>query len=138
MITSFLVIIFFLAYIFFFAEGDKKKYSANKKKLLTNKRSYSSNGNTIIPMIWRFYATNTSYFGQKSEKNITNILQMGGNFHLKWSIYHFWISVTDIHTMETLLCLPYGVFCEPLLKISEAIMNIFHILGFPCQFLQKI
>ena len=33
-----------------------KKYSANKKKILTNKRSYSSNGNTYMPMIWRFYA----------------------------------------------------------------------------------
>ena len=81
MITSFLVIIFFSwLIIFFFAEGDKKNYSAKKKKLLTNKRSYSSNGNTIIPMIWRFYATPTSYFWQKSEKNITTILQMGGNF----------------------------------------------------------
>ena len=42
---------FFLADNFFFAEGDKKNYSPKKKKLLTNKRSYSSNGNTIIPMI---------------------------------------------------------------------------------------
>ena len=42
---------FFLADNFFFAEGDKKNYSAMKKKLLTNKRSYSSNGNTIISMI---------------------------------------------------------------------------------------
>ena len=47
---------FFLADNFFFAEGDKKNYSAKKKKLLTNKRSYSSNGNPIISMIWRFYA----------------------------------------------------------------------------------
>ena len=36
---------------FFFAEGDKKNYSGKKNKLLTNKRSYSSNGNTITPMI---------------------------------------------------------------------------------------
>ena len=41
---------------FFFAEGDKKNYSPKETKLLTNKRSYSSNGNTIMPMIWRFYA----------------------------------------------------------------------------------
>ena len=48
MITSFLVIFFFVA--------DIGQYSA-KKKILTNKRSYSSNGNTYMPMIWRFYAT---------------------------------------------------------------------------------
>ena len=63
MITSFLVIIFFyLGDSFFFAEGDKKNYSAKKKKILTNKRSYSSNGNTIMPMIFRFYATHSQNF----------------------------------------------------------------------------
>ena len=62
MITSFLVIIFFSWLIFFFAEGNKKKYSAKKKKLLTNKRSYSSNGNTFMPMIWSFYANPFLYF----------------------------------------------------------------------------
>ena len=53
---------FFLADNFFFAEGDKKNYSAKKKKLLTNKRSYSSNGNTFMPMIWIFYANPFLYF----------------------------------------------------------------------------
>ena len=48
--------IFFLWLIFFFGRRPKKKYSANKKKILTNKRSYSSNGNTYMPMIYRFYA----------------------------------------------------------------------------------
>ena len=64
---------FFLADNFFFAEGDKKNYSAKKKKLLTNKRSYSSNGNTIIPMIWRFYATSTPFFWAKLGKKPTAI-----------------------------------------------------------------
>ena len=45
---------FFLADNFFFAEGVKKNYSAQKKILLTNKRSYSSNGNTFMPMILTF------------------------------------------------------------------------------------
>ena len=64
---------FFLADNFFFAEGDKKNYSAKKKKLLTNKRSYSSNGNTIIPMIWRFYATSTPFFWAKLRQKHTAI-----------------------------------------------------------------
>ena len=53
---------FFLADIFFFAEADKKK-------ILTNKRSYSSNGNTYIPMICRFYAP-PSFCLKIGEKNM--------------------------------------------------------------------
>ena len=37
--------------IFFSPKATKKITQPTKKKLLTNKRSYSSNGNTIIPMI---------------------------------------------------------------------------------------
>ena len=63
MITSFLVIFFFSWLIFFFwPKANKKKYSAKKKKILTNKRSYSSNGNTIMPMIFRFYVTHSQNF----------------------------------------------------------------------------
>ena len=84
MITSFLVIFFFFWVIFFFAEGNKKKYSPKQKKILTNKRSYSSNGNTYIPMIYRFYAPpilNLIYlnFSFSEKKNITP----------KKKIYHF-------------------------------------------------
>ena len=57
MITSFLVIIFFPWVIIFFSPKATKKIThPRKKKLLTKKRSYSSNGNTFMPMIWRFYA----------------------------------------------------------------------------------
>ena len=42
--------------IFFSPKATKKITQPREKKLLTNKRSYSSNGNTIISMIWRFYA----------------------------------------------------------------------------------
>ena len=48
--------IFFLWLIFFFWPKAEKKNTLPKKKILTNKRSYSSNGNTYMPMIWRFYA----------------------------------------------------------------------------------
>ena len=66
MINSFLVIIFFSWH-----------YSAKKKNLLTNKRIYSSNGNTIILMILRFYATPyNSFCVVKKSKN-------GHNFSLR-------------------------------------------------------
>ena len=32
------------------------KYQLKQNKILTNKRIYSSNGNTVMPMIWRFCA----------------------------------------------------------------------------------
>ena len=65
MITSFLVIIFFLGWYFFFFWPKAKKTILStqpRKKILTNKRSYSSNGNTFMPMIWSFYANPFLYF----------------------------------------------------------------------------
>ena len=56
------MIFFFSWLIFFFWLKAKKKILSQGKKILTNKRSYSSNGNTIMPMIFRFYATHSQNF----------------------------------------------------------------------------
>ena len=53
--------IFFCGWYFFFGRRQKKILS-QQKKILTNKRSYSSNGNTFMPMIWSFYANPFLYF----------------------------------------------------------------------------
>ena len=54
---------------------------SQQKKILTNKRSYSSNGNTYMPMIWRFYAPQPP----PQRKNIQlNIL-----FFFAWLIFFF-------------------------------------------------
>ena len=54
---------------------------SQQKKILTNKRSYSSNGNTYMPMIWRFYAPHPP----PQRKNIQlNIL-----FFFPWLIFFF-------------------------------------------------
>ena len=37
-----------------YSTKGQKNYSPKKKKIVTKKRSYSSNGNTLMPMIWRF------------------------------------------------------------------------------------
>ena len=55
---------FFFWLIIFFSPKATKKLLSQEKKLLTNKRSYSSNGNPIISMIKRFYAP-PSFFGSK-------------------------------------------------------------------------
>ena len=79
---------FFLADIFFLLKATKKITQPRKKKLLTNKRSYSSNGNTIIPMILRFYATPPPPFsrekvGKKSGDIIATISYIGNTFLLQ-------------------------------------------------------
>ena len=78
---------FFWLIIFFSPKATKKITQPRKKKLYTNKRIYSSNGNTIIPMILRFYATPTPFFwekvGKKSGDIISNISYIGSTFLLQ-------------------------------------------------------
>ena len=73
--------------IFFSPKATKKITQPRKKKIYTNKRIYSSNGNTIIPMILRFYATpppiSREKVGKKSGDIIATISYIGNTFLLQ-------------------------------------------------------
>ena len=101
MITSFLVIIFFPWVIIFFSPKATKKIThPRKKKLLTKKRSYSSNGNTFMPMIWRFYAPppKNIFMWWKNQKTVITfdwglLDDFWGNF---WRLHFFDLFAAEI------------------------------------------